>query len=137
MSGDNSRSGALFSYVDLEQRVPSDHPLRVVRGVVDYALKELSPTFEAIYSDRGRPSIPPERLMRALVLQLLHGIRSERQMMERLDFDLLFRWFVGLGIEDAVWHSSVYARTASGCSPRRWRNGFSPRSWNTSGSSRC
>jgi len=110
MRGDDSRSGALFSYVDLEQRVPSDHPLRVIRGVVDDALKELSPTFEAIYSNRGRPSIPPERLMRALVLQLLHGIRSERQMMERLDFDLLFRWFVGLGIEDAVWHSSVYAK---------------------------
>ena len=75
MRGDDSRSGALFSYVDLEQRVPSDHPLRVIRGVVDDALKEMSPTFEAIYSNRGRPSIPPERLMRALVLQLLHGIR--------------------------------------------------------------
>ncbi|SDF58714.1 hypothetical protein SAMN05216241_101539 [Limimonas halophila] len=74
MRGDDSRSGALFSYVDLEQRVPLDHPLRVIRGVVDDALKELSPTFEAIYSDRRRPSIPPEWLMRALVLQLHHGI---------------------------------------------------------------
>ena len=93
MRGDDRRSGSLFSYIDLEQRVPSDHPLRVIRTVVDDALQELSPTFSEIYSRRGRPSIPPERLLRALLLQILHGLRSERQMMERLEFDLLFRWF--------------------------------------------
>ncbi|MBK1695654.1 IS5 family transposase [Rhodovibrio salinarum] len=110
MRGDDRRSGSLFSYVDLEQRVPPDHPLRVIRTVVDDALQELSPTFSEIYSKRGRPSIPPERLLRALLLQILHGLRSERQMMERLEFDLLFRWFVGLGIDDPVWHSTVYAK---------------------------
>ncbi|MBK1695645.1 transposase, partial [Rhodovibrio salinarum] len=77
MRGDDRRSGSLFSYVDLEQRVPSDHPLRVIRTVVDDALQELSPTFSEIYSKRGRPSIPPERLLRALLLQILHGLRSE------------------------------------------------------------
>lgn len=110
MRGNDRRSGSLFSYVDLEQRVPSDHPLRVTRTVVDDALQDLSPTFSEIYSNRGRPSIPPERLLRALLLQALHGLRSERQMMERLEFDLLFRWFVGLGIDDPVWHSTVYAK---------------------------
>jgi transposase len=110
LRGDDRRSGNLFSYVDLEQRVPSDHPLRAIRTVVDDALQELSPKFSEIYSTRGRPSIPPERLLRALLLQILHGLRSERQMMERLEFDLLFRWFVGLGIDDRVWHSTVYAK---------------------------
>lgn len=110
MRGDDRRSGSLFSYVDLEARVPRDHPLRVIRAVVDDALQELSPIFSELYSDRGRPSIPPERLLRALLLQALHGLRSERQMMERLDFDLLFRWFVGLGIDDPVWHPTVYAK---------------------------
>jgi transposase len=91
----------------LEQRVPPDHPLRLIRSVVDDALQKLSPTFSEIYSKRGRPGIPPERLLRALLLQILHGLRSKRQMMERLEFDLLFRWFVGLGIDDPVWHSTV------------------------------
>lgn len=110
MRGDDGRSGSLFSYVDLEARVPMGHPLRVIRGIVDDSLRELSGTFSEIYSDQGRPSIPPERLLRALLLQALHGLRSERQMMERLDFDLLFRWFVGLGIDDPVWHPTVYAK---------------------------
>ncbi|RDD60112.1 IS5 family transposase [Ferruginivarius sediminum] len=110
MRGDDGRSGSLFSYVDLEARVPKHHPLRVIRGIVDDGLGELSGTFAEIYSDQGRPSIPPERLLRALLLQALYGLRSERQMMERLDFDLLFRWFVGLGIDDRVWHPTVYAK---------------------------
>jgi transposase len=110
MRGDDGRSGSLFSYVDLEARVPRDHPLRVIRGIVEYGLRELSGTFSEIYSTQGRPSIPPERLLRALLLQALYGLRSERQMMERLDFDLLFRWFVGLGIDDPVWHPTVYAK---------------------------
>jgi transposase len=106
LRGNDRRPGGLFSYIDLEQRVPSDHPLRVIRTVVDDALQELSPTFLEIYRKRGRPSIPPERLLRALRLQVLHGLRSVRQMMERLEFDLLFRGFVGLGIDDPVWHST-------------------------------
>ncbi|WP_366658547.1 IS5 family transposase [Fodinicurvata sp. EGI_FJ10296] len=110
MRGDDSRSGSLFSYVDLEARVPREHPLRVIRGIVDDGLRQLSSTFSEIHSDQGRPGIPPERLLRALLLQALYGLRSERQMMERLDFDLLFRWFVGLGIDDPVWHSTVYAK---------------------------
>src|SRR4051812_49144812 len=104
MRGSDARSGSLFSYVDLESRVRADHPLRTIRAVVDDALAGLSADFEAIYATGfGRPSIPPERLLRALLLQAFYGIRSERQMMERLDYDLLFRWFVGLGVDDAVW----------------------------------
>ena len=103
MRGLDQRSGSLFSYVDLESRVRSDHPLRPIRGIVNGALSDLSADFEAIYAAGvGRPSIPPERLLRALLLQAFYGIRSERQIMERLEYDLLFRWFVGLGVDDAA-----------------------------------
>lgn len=110
MRGLDERSGELFSYVDLEQRVPVRHPLRAIRAIVNAALSALDEEFEAIYASTGRPSIPPEKLLRALLLQLFHGIRSERQMMERLDFDLSFRWFVGLGIDDAVWDASTFSK---------------------------
>jgi transposase len=110
MRGADERSGALFSYVDIERRVPSSHPLRLIRELVNGALVALDRKFEKLYSAEGRPSIPPERLMRASLLQLLYSIRSERQLMERLDFDLLFRWFVGLGIDDAVWNHSVFSK---------------------------
>jgi len=110
MRGLDERSGELFSYVDLEQRVPARHPLRAIRGIVNEALGALDDEFQAIYASTGRPSIPPEKLLRALLLQLFHGIRSERQMMERLDFDLSFRWFVGLGIDDAVWDASTFSK---------------------------
>ena len=110
MRGLDERSGELFSYVDLERRVPGRHPLRAIRTIVNEALAALDEEFQAIYSSTGRPSIPPEKLLRALLLQLFHGIRSERQMMERLDFDLSFRWFVGLGIDDAVWDASTFSK---------------------------
>jgi transposase len=110
MRGGESKSGALFSYVDLEARVPATHPLRAIRGIVDAALVELSPVFAGLYARLGRPSIPPEQLLRALLLQAFYSIRSERQLMERLDFDLLFRWFVGLGIDDRVWDASTFSK---------------------------
>ena len=111
MRGSDRRSGALFSYVDLEARVRSDHPLRTIRHLTDEALTALSGSFSALYAARmGRPSIPPEMLLRAMLLQAFYSIRSERQLMERLEFDLLFRWFVGLGIDDQAWDHSSFTR---------------------------
>ena len=110
MRGSDGRSGALFSYVDLEARVPSGHPLRAIQAIVNEALGELSPTFAGLYARVGRPSIPPEQLLRALLLQAFYSIRSERQLMERLDFDLLFRWFVGLGVDHPVWDASSFSK---------------------------
>ena len=110
MRGEDRKSGSLFSYVDLEERVPAAHPLRVIRGIVNEVLDGLSSDFEAVYSDTGRPSIPPERLLRALLLQAFYSIRSERQLMEQLDFNLLFRWFVGLGLDDTVWDASSFCK---------------------------
>lgn len=110
MRGGDERSGSLFSYVDLERRVPGRHPLRRIRELVNGALARLDGKFAALYSADGRPSIAPERLIRASLLQLFYSIRSERQLMERLDFDLLFRWFVGLGVDDAVWDHSVFSK---------------------------
>jgi transposase len=110
MRGADGRAGALFSYVDLEARVPRGHPLRAIRLVVNEALGELTPTFARLYAPIGRPSIPPEQLLRALLVQAFYSIRSERQLMERLAFDLLFRWFVGLGIDDPVWDHSTFSK---------------------------
>ena len=110
MRGTDEGSGRLFSYVDLEARVPKGHPLRAIREIANGALWELSASFEAMYAPLGRPSIPPEKLLRASLLQAFYTIRSERQLMERLQFDLLFRWFVGLGIDDAVWDHSVFSK---------------------------
>ena len=111
MRGSDQRSGSLFSYVDLESRVRGDHPLRPIREIVNGALSNLSVEFEAIYAAGvGRPSIPPERLLRALLLQAFYGIRSERQIMERLEYDLLFRWFVGLGVDDAAWDQTTFGK---------------------------
>ena len=110
MRGSDKRSGSLFSYVDIEARVRRDHPLRTIRGLVDTALEGLSETFSALYSGMGRPSIPPEMLLRAMLLQAFYSIRSERQLMERLEFDLLFRWFVGIGVDDAAWDHSVFSK---------------------------
>lgn len=111
MRGLDQRSGALFSYVDLEARVRSDHPLRIIRQLTDEALAALSGLFSALYAARmGRPSIPPEMLLRAMLLQAFYSIRSERQLMERLEFDLLFRWFVGLGIDDRAWDHSSFSK---------------------------
>ena len=110
MRGSDERSGDLFSYVDLEKRVRSDHPLRTIRSLTDRALEMLSGDFAALYSGTGRPSIPPEKLLRAMLLQAFYSIRSERQLMERLEFDLLFKWFVGLGIDDGVWDHSTFSK---------------------------
>ena len=110
MRGTDDRSDRLFSYVDLEARVPSGHPLRAMRDLVNPSLEALDQRFDGLYKERGRPSIAPERLLRAVLLQLLYSIRSERQLMERLNFDLLFRWFVGLGIDDPVWDPSTFSK---------------------------
>jgi transposase len=110
MRGSDERSGSLFSYVDLEARVRRDHPLRTIREIVNGALGDLSKDFAKIYTDFGRPSIAPERLLRAMLLQAFYGVRSERQLMERLEFDLLFRWFVGLGVDDPVWDHSTFSK---------------------------
>ena len=107
MRGNDATQSAMFSYVSPEQRVPKDHPLRQVRGLCDIALKALSAEFTRMYSDIGRPSIAPEKLLRALLLQILYTIRSERQ----LDYNLLFRWFVGLNMDDAVWDAIQPRRT--------------------------
>jgi len=110
MRGADEQPGSMFSYVSLEDRVPADHPLRAIRRITDRALAQLSPRFDAIYVQFGRPSVAPEKLLRALLLQALYTIRSERQLMERLDFDLLFRWFVGLGIDDPVWSPTTFTK---------------------------
>jgi transposase len=110
MRGLDVRSGELFSYVDLEQRVPEKHPLRKIRQLVNDVLVGLDAEFAKLYSAFGRDSIPPERLLRALLLQALFTIRSERQLMEQLDYNLLFRWFVGLGIDDPVWVPTVFTK---------------------------
>ena len=110
MRGADERAGAMFSYVSLEDRVPADHPLRAIRRITDRALERLSPRFGTLYVQFGRPSIPPEQLLRALLLQALYTIRSERQLMEQLDYNLLFRWFVGLGIDDAVWSPTTFTK---------------------------
>ncbi len=110
MRGDDIQQGAMFSYLSPEQRVPADHPLRPIRQMVDTVLKRLSPCFEAMYAEGGRPSIPPEKLLRALMLQCLYSVRSERLLMEQLDYNLLFRWFVGLNMDDPVWGFTVFSK---------------------------
>jgi transposase len=110
MRGEDQASAALFSYVSCEARVPSDHPLRPIRAIVDEALEVLSPSFEGLYSKLGRPSIPPEKLLRALLLQAFYSVRSERQLMEQLDYNLLFRWFVGLSMDAPVWDATVFTK---------------------------
>lgn len=110
MRGTDEASGSLFSYVDLEERIPAKHPLRKIRQVVNEALTSLDADFEGLYVRFGRPSIAPERLIRASLLQILFSIRSERQLMEQMDYNLLFRWFVGLGIDDAVWVPTVFTK---------------------------
>ena len=110
MRGEDRTSGALFSYVDVEARIPAKHPLRAMRRLTNAALGELDRRFSALYEALGRPSIPPERLLRATLLQLLYSIRSERQLVERLEFDMLFRWFVGLTIDEKVFDASTFSK---------------------------
>lgn len=110
MRGPDHPQTALFSYVAVEDRIPADHPLRAIQALVNPILAELSPRFQAMYATMGRPSIPPERLLRALLLQILYTIRSERQLMEQLNYNLLFRWFVGLNPDDPVWVPTVFTK---------------------------
>jgi len=110
MRGQDAGQGGMWSYVQPEQRIPQDHPLRPIRAMVDQALKALSPRFALLYSHTGRPSIPPEQLLRALLLQAFYSVRSERQLMEQLDYNLLFRWFVGLSMDDPIWDVSVFTK---------------------------
>lgn len=110
MRGDENQQHEMFSYVNLDRRVPQEHPLRAIRTMAGQALAELSSHFDDLYARRGRPSIPPEQLIRALLLQVLYGIRSERQLMERIKYDLLFRWFVGLGIDEQEWDATVFTK---------------------------
>ena len=110
MRGDDQPQSTLFSYVSIEDRIPADHPLRTIQALVNPILAALSPRFQQMYSRMGRPSIPPERLLRALLLQILFTIRSERQLMEQLNYNLLFRWFVGLNPDDAVWVPTVFTK---------------------------
>src|SRR5262249_415230 len=110
MRGDDPRHDAMFSYVTPEKRVRPDHPLRPIRRLVDAALERLSPRFAQLYSTTGRPSIPPEKLLRALLLQMLYSIRSERLLMEELDYSVLYRWFVGLSLDDPVWDPTTFTK---------------------------
>ena len=110
MRGDDVRSEGLFSYLSCEARVPKDHPLRPIQALVDQALIVLSPAFDQLYADNGRPSIPPEKLLRALLLQAFYSVRSERQLMEQLDYNLLFRWFVGLAMDAPIWDTTVFTK---------------------------
>ena len=110
MRGDDQQQSGMFSYISAKQRVPRSHPLRPVRKMVDEALAEMSPQFSRLYAKRGRPSIAPQKLLRALLPQVLYTIRSERQLMEQLDDNLLYRWFVGLNMDDAMWDVTVFTK---------------------------
>jgi len=110
MRGNDEQQLGAFSYVSPEQRVPQDHPLRPLRAMADVALRELQPRFSKLYATTGRPSIAPEKLLRALLLQVLYSVRSERMLMEQLDYNLLFRWFVGLNMDDAIWDATVFTK---------------------------
>ena len=110
MRGADYQQSGIFSYISAEKRVPKDHPLRAVRAMIDVALRNMGPQFDAMYAKVGRPSIPPEKLLRALLLQVLYTVRSERMLMEQLDYNLLFRWFVGMNIDDPVWDVTVFTK---------------------------
>src|SRR6202163_44535 len=110
MRGDDEQQLDVFSYVSPEQRIPQDHPLRPVRAMADEALRDLELCFSQLYAKTGRPSIAPEKLLRALLLQVLYSVRSERILMEQLNYNLLFRWFVGLNMDDPVWDPTVFTK---------------------------
>src|ERR1700746_2542876 len=110
MRGADNEQSSMFSYISAERRVPEDHPLRAIRAMADTALKALDQRFAGMYAARGRPSIAPEGLLRARLLQVLYTVRSERLLMEQLDYNFLFRWFVGLSIDDRVWDVTVFTK---------------------------
>jgi len=110
MRGEDEKQNGMFSYVTLEQRIPGDHPVRQIRVLVDRGLQRMDAELELLYAKTGRPSIAPERLLRALLLMVLYSVRSERQLMEQLDYNLLFRWFAGLEMDDPVWDVTVFSK---------------------------
>jgi len=110
MRGAETGQQVLFSYVAIDARIPADHPLRTMKHLLEPVLAELAPRFATMYAEGGRPSIPPEQLLRALLLQVLYTVRSERQLIEQLEYNLLFRWFVGLGMDDTVWHATTFTK---------------------------
>src|SRR5271155_4047210 len=110
MRGADHQQSGMFSYISAERRVPKDHPLRAIRAMVDVALRKMGPQFEAMYAKVGRPSIAPEKLLRALLLQILYTVRSERMLMEQLEYNMLFRWFVGLNMDDPVGDVTVFTK---------------------------
>src|SRR6516165_2515226 len=127
MRGTDHQQSSMFSYISAEQRVPKDHPLRTIRAMTDAALGELGAKFDAMYASHGRPSIPPEKLLRALLLQFLYTVRSERLLMEQLDYNFLFRWFVGLSIDDPVWDVTVFTKNRDRLLVAQVAQGFSTR----------
>ena len=118
MRGQQERSGSLFSYVSIEERIPDNHPLRRIRKLADQALDRLNSTFCELYASEGRPSIPPEQLLLASSLQAFYGIRSERLLLEQLDYNLLFRWFVGMSPDDSIWHPTTYGLRPTASTPK-------------------
>ena len=110
MRGDDQQQSGMFSYVSLEERIPQDHPLRPIRQTVDEIFRSMNREFDSLYAKTGRPSIPPERLLRALLLQIFYSVRSERMLMEQLEYNLLFRWFVGMEMDEPVWNHAVFSK---------------------------
>lgn len=110
MRGDDQQQSGMFSYVSLEERVPQDHPLRAIRKAVDEILRAMAKDFDGMYAPTGRPSVPPERLLRAALLQIFYSVRSERMLMEQMNYNLLFRWFVGLELDEPVWNHAVFSK---------------------------
>ena len=137
MRGTDHQQSGMFSYISAERREAEDHPLRAIRTMVDVALRNMGPQFETMYAKVGRRSIPPEKLLRALLLQVLYTVRSERMLMEQLDYNLLFRWFVGLNIDDRVWDATVFTRIASGCCAPRLPRPSLPRCWPRPAAAAC
>ena len=121
MRGVDHQQSQMFSYLSPETRVRKDHPLRAIRSMVDEVLAQLSRRFDAMYASAGRPSIPPEKLLRAQLLQMLYSIRSERLLMEEIDYSLLFRWFVGLNMDEEVWDATTFTKNGTGCWRLRWQ----------------
>ena len=130
MRGDDRQQGDMFSYLSPESRVRKDHPLRAIRAMADQALAQMSPLFDAMYATTGRPSIPPEKLLRAQLLQMLYSVRSERLLMEEIDYSVLFRWFVGMNMDEEVWDVTVFTKTGTGCWTPMSRRSFCGRYWN-------
>ena len=122
--GPDEQTSDMFSYLSPEQRVRPDHPLRAIRRMTDDVLRELSPRFTRMYSDIGRPSIPPEQLLRALLLQSLYTIRSERLLMEEIDYSILFRWFIGLSMDEPIWSPTTFSKNRDRLLERRYRRGL-------------